>query len=408
MHDDRTTVALIEAALLEHRWTARRVEQAIRRFQSFRIKPLDRLSTRKKSSTPRQSRSTNEEALAVFLQRRRVFRAASLALGSLSCALYAWSLLLIALGATFSIWSEAELASNFNGLLFDTSSLSGVVYTVYTVSFFSAAIVAIVTIIARLFIPRNMLRMTLLRPFHQKTSRALRKFVRHNLGLFGYTATLSDPKFKPSFSYGVTSTAIELGTALVTTTNVSFLYLPFMRIFDVSPRLITVTKYSRLLKMLRRMKKTRKLLGLTFPNMAVLWLFGAGQAFNVRTTDRWWKATVASLFDISEVVFVDLTDVKGGTEWEIETLKARGIVDQAIFIVREDHAAQALALLRDGFGIEDRPLVAYDARGRVAEPEAFAGHVASAAFARLDRYWSVEEALRARVKRSASVLGVAS
>ena len=59
------------------------------------------------------------------------------------------------------------------------------------------------------------------------------------------------------------------------------------------------------------------------------------QAFNLRCSDDWWQLCVLSLMHSSDVIFIDLSNVKSGTEWEIQQLVSRRLLSRSIFIAQD-------------------------------------------------------------------------
>ena len=74
-------------------------------------------------------------------------------------------------------------------------------------------------------------------------------------------------------------------------------------------------------------------------------LLTGGQAFNIRTSDLWWKRCIDLLAHSADVIVMDVSKVGTGSTWEIELLGQRNLLDRTIFIVQnkyESHGHKSL------------------------------------------------------------------
>ena len=74
----------------------------------------------------------------------------------------------------------------------------------------------------------------------------------------------------------------------------------------------------------------------------------------------------------SEVIVVDLSSVKSGTDWELQQLRARGLLRKCVFVVADSYGHTGATLLERYFEGHDLPRVyAYNAAGTPLEYGAF-------------------------------------
>lgn len=90
----------------------------------------------------------------------------------------------------------------------------------------------------------------------------------------------------------------------------------------------------------------------------------------VRTSDKWWQHVVTMLMHAADVVVVDVTEVAGGTVWELETVLRERVGERVVFVAREDRAQEATASLAQ-HGFPGREPVLYRANGSLRENRAF-------------------------------------
>ena len=161
-------------------------------------------------------------------------------------------------------------------------------------------------------------RVLLLRPFgHKNMTLALKKTIWWYIAPFGHVITLSDQNYKPN---------IVLDFLFRIAGYLRFLLGPLLR---PSFRLGSVkTEHTYLMFANSLTKKYR---------LSLLSLSCGAQAFNVRTTDDWWKACVNLLLNSSDIVVMDISKISAGSVWEIARLTKTGFIKNCIFIVQEAH-----------------------------------------------------------------------
>jgi hypothetical protein len=127
----------------------------------------------------------------------------------------------------------------------------------------------------------------------------------------------------------------------------------------------------------RKFRKLQSILLRKFRPCAWSFLSG-GQAFNIRTTDTWWQASIAMLMHSCDVIVIDLSKVQTGTEWELDELRLRELDYKCVFIAGENHLADAAAVLDKHFANEDPPFIhLYGKTGRPIDARSFEEHMKS-------------------------------
>jgi hypothetical protein len=174
-------------------------------------------------------------------------------------------------------------------------------------------------------------RIVLLRPFGEKSlTRSLKRFLLLEMAGRGNIITLSDKNFKPN----------------IIVAGLGKIGWPF--IFLVNP----IFRGSRRIGRVKNDKTFYKLAKFIISPIGIRVSNGisCGQAFNIQCKDSWWKCCVSLLLDTSDIVLVDLSKVKHGTEWEIEEIVKRNIVDRCLFVVAQDWAESAREVMERYFG----------------------------------------------------------
>jgi hypothetical protein len=107
------------------------------------------------------------------------------------------------------------------------------------------------------------------------------------------------------------------------------------------------------------------------------WSFlSGGQAFNIRSTDAWWQLCVQLLMYSCDVIVVDLSKVKSGTEWEIEELLYRGLLHKCLFVTGDEYLADAGQIMERYFPDQEPPIVhLYRNTGKLANTKTFDTHL---------------------------------
>lgn len=201
-------------------------------------------------------------------------------------------------------------------------------------------------------------RILLLRPFgEKKMTSTLRRFVRKNLGPAGYTFTLSDRNYKPSFVDSKVFRILSGGFETVFQFAVG-------SIFANSHRIAAVKNDKTFFRSCR---------ALTQKFTLSYWSFiTSGQAFNIRTTDAFWQLCIQMLMHSCDVVVVDLSRVKAGTAWEINELHERDLRARCMFVVSEDNKAEIGEVLAQHFSRHAPPPVyVYRRNGQLLDKPQF-------------------------------------
>jgi hypothetical protein len=200
------------------------------------------------------------------------------------------------------------------------------------------------------------LRILLLRPFgEEKMTATLRDFVCENLGKIGYVFTLSDRHYKPSLLLWLGALPAE--------------FVAFFVIYVLGPLLRTSKRIASVKSERTFRKLQRKLLRQARPSF---WSFLSGeQAFNIRSTDVWWQLCIQMLMHSCEIIVIDLSKVKAGTEWELKELHARSLLEKCVFVVAEANSDSAEGTLIPFFGQHSQPPVfVYRQNGEVLAKDA--------------------------------------
>jgi hypothetical protein len=99
---------------------------------------------------------------------------------------------------------------------------------------------------------------------------------------------------------------------------------------------------------------------------------------NIRCSDAWWKHCVLTLMHSFDIVVVDLSLIKAGTDWEIRQLCKEDLLYKTIFIASDIHKDGLADTMRRYFGISAfPPKYLYDKRGRIANSSGFNCHLYS-------------------------------
>lgn len=167
-------------------------------------------------------------------------------------------------------------------------------------------------------------RVLLLRPFNQaRMTAALKTVVRTHIGPLGHVVTLSDRNYRPNFALAALTRIFDILTLVV-----GPLLRPSFRIASVKDER-SFFKFAAFLS-----KKWRP---------SSFGLLCSDQAFNVRTTDHWWKRCIDLLLRSSDVIVMDISRVSAGSAWEITQLSERGLLQSCIFICQKDYLDEARA-----------------------------------------------------------------
>jgi hypothetical protein len=241
-------------------------------------------------------------------------------------------------------------------------------YTYYGLFHFYMIFFAIALIGGLLIFPLfvgQSFRIVLLRPFGEKVlTRSLRRFLLFEMAGRGNIFTLSDKNFKPNFIVTV----------------LGLIGWPF--IFLVNP----IFRGSRRVGRIKNDKTFYKLAKFIASPIGIRVSNGisCGQAFNIQCKDSWWKCCVSLLLDTSDIVLVDLSKVKHGTEWEIEEIVRRNLVYRCLFVAAQDGGESAREVLARYFGsiATGIAIYLYDRHGMPCDQKGFRGRLRGALFER--------------------------
>lgn len=213
-----------------------------------------------------------------------------------------------------------------------------------------ATFVPFISLIAGILGRKRAARVLLLRPFGQpQMTAALKKVVRKHLGRLGHTYTLSDRNYRPNY--------------VLDALNRLFDWL----MYAVGPLLRPSLRIARVKNERAFFVLNDFLLRTARPSW--LGLLCGDQAFNIRTTDAWWKRCIDVLIWSSDIIVMDVSRVSAGSAWEVEQLAKRGLLARCIFIAQADHHDAALSRLEQILGFTSaRPdIYVFDEQGNFAK-----------------------------------------
>jgi nucleoside 2-deoxyribosyltransferase len=288
-------------------------------------------------------------------------------LKSISIKSYRWFLLL-PFGSLILLWIISAVydaprsitdASWENQLAFfgNRYVAAGFSWSYHLFMYGSLALLA-TSIITSMVLARLSMRILLLRPFgDRKMTKPLKRLVVNALGRMGYVFTFSDRGYRPNLFLTV------------------LLYLPvqgfnWLVLLFLSPSI----RNSSRIATIKSERKLRQLQSFLLHRFRPSWMsfLSGGQAFNIRSTNQWWQAAILSLMHSSDIIVVDLSAVKGGTDWELGVLKCRGLLNKCIFVVGDACSNSLERCLSRYFTSEDRPVVhVYSRRGMPTNETAF-------------------------------------
>jgi hypothetical protein len=196
-------------------------------------------------------------------------------------------------------------------------------------------------------------RILLLRPFDQRSmTRTLKRVVLNYVGSFGHVYTLSDIHYRPN-------PLLRLGDMIAT--GVRYAIAVLLR---PSIRVATVKNARTYLALAGRLEGGLK--------PAFRHFISGGQAYNIKSTDRWWQWCIDLLMHSSNAVVMDISRVSTGSAWEIEHIDVRDTLSRTIFIAQEAHEKHGSEALQRLLGdAQLPPIFLYTAAGEFKEPGAF-------------------------------------
>jgi hypothetical protein len=215
-------------------------------------------------------------------------------------------------------------------------------------------VIFISPILGGILFTRRSLRILLLRPFgNKRMTKPLKRFVVKNIGRIGYVYTLSDLSYRPNLLMQMSRFAFAL------------------LLFGVSPiirnsyRIATVRNeggYNRLQEFLLRRFRP-----------CYYSVLCALQAFNIKSTDAWWRPCILMLMYSCDLIVADLSKIKSGTEWELDQIVRRDLIAKCLFVQADTHQNEHERSLERYFErTEQRPEVyIYAAGGKMVDQLAF-------------------------------------
>lgn len=210
-------------------------------------------------------------------------------------------------------------------------------------------------------------RILLLRPFQaRKLSRPLKRFVKKNVSFYGHTITLADKFLKESWFMFVT---FWIPRSIPEIFVLILFFFPPIRQFKRWIRVSSSSSYQFLKKRLSR----RFTMNMFWQNT-----FSGDKLLKVKCSDTWWKQCVDLLMFSSQLIIVDLSWVKVGTEWELDKINSRDLEGKTVFIVSEDAADYAREVMARFWPSEEAPppLHVYRKSGKLLDKESYNRDVA--------------------------------
>lgn len=274
-------------------------------------------------------RPTLEQAMAAPRKRRRVYR--TLQIIMLLCFVLAF--------AALGLPSESEASGYFAAFL-----IGGVVFW-YLVGIYSWL---------------NPNRVLLLRPFQsKKLSIPLSRFVKKNLAFRGHITTLADKYMKES--------RLAFIFMMIPKSPAEIVLFPLFLIPAVRQMQRWIYVGSAGSYRLLKNRQSRRF------TLNMFWISSVQKLLKVRCSDTWWKNAVDLLMYTSQLIIVDLSLVKVGTEWELEKIDLRNLEKKTIFIVADDAADYARQVIAKFWPGDEAPprLFLYQKRGNILDRDAY-------------------------------------
>jgi hypothetical protein len=243
---------------------------------------------------------------------------------------------------------------SFIFMLSDDTNLNLFIWTTVVLTFF-----LIVTPLSSFYCRHRAMRILLLRPFgDSEMTIPLRQFVLENLGWLGYVFTLSDGGYRQD--------AVLSATRFYNWFWYVIIYLILNPLFRNSFRVAIVRSE-------RGFAKLHRFLACSFYPSLISFLSG-GQAFNIVSANKWWKTCILTLMYSCDLIIVDLSVTKSGTNWELRQIISRKFVSKCIFVASETYEFEVSQMLKTHFNFAERPRVNYyksDGEVIPSEAEAF-------------------------------------
>lgn len=215
--------------------------------------------------------------------------------------------------------------------------------------------------------PRNPRRILILRPFNDgKISRPLKRFIRRHVSGFGFCYSLSDADFRERrFLYVLVSILTSLSYAL------PFLTAGVLYVVNDNKRMKYVknnASYRSLLKLLNRKRDLWFLLppiSLFAKPVSWWWAVRSGNVMVIGSSDEWWKTCVRTLAGNCDSVVMDVSDLRPGSQWEIENLERLTCGDNIVFVANDAHRSHVDAFSRGILAryFPGKPIFFYNEKG---------------------------------------------
>ncbi|MES9947181.1 MAG: hypothetical protein ABW080_19695 [Candidatus Thiodiazotropha sp.] len=157
-------------------------------------------------------------------------------------------------------------------------------------------------------------RFLLLRPFNRRyASKPLRNIMRNKIAFYGHTYTLADISIKLPWYVRIPVFVGQIG----------FLQFRVRKI---------------------RSNKGLSLLGKEMGNRwkrNLNWCMSWGKVFAIATSDKYWKMCVSQIIPLTDVIFIDLSEMRDNILWEIEECRQLRAIDRVVFLVQENNYSEA-------------------------------------------------------------------
>jgi hypothetical protein len=185
---------------------------------------------------------------------------------------------------------------------------------------------AILALMAMWLTRKRGLRVLLLRPFgRRRLSKPLQTLTLSNIGSFGTVYTLSDRNYRPSILLKVIDRFIGLGIIVTGP------------IFGRSYRVASIKSERSYINLARKLAKWRM--------RSLLGILVGDQAFNIKSSDEWWRAVIDLLVHSTEILIMDISQIGPGSAWEIGHMTRRGLLTDCLFIAQEGLADEGIVKL---------------------------------------------------------------
>lgn len=211
----------------------------------------------------------------------------------------------------------------------------------------------------------NPARILLLRPFQSRQlSKSLLRFNNKHLAFIGHVTTLSDKHMKES--------RFMFLTAWIPRSPWDILFVLFFLIPAIRQLLRWLVVSSARSYALLKNRQARRF------TLNMFWVNSWNKILRVRCSDVWWKQAVDLLMYTSQLIVVDLSLVKEGTEWELEKIDRRDLEKKTVFVVSDESKEYAEKVIQKFWPADEAPppLFVYNQNGDLQDSEGFDQSVA--------------------------------